>query len=79
MAVKRKAIALISGGLDSMLAARLMLEQRIHVEGLNIFTGFCVEGHTHAIRNRDKNRHKAKQCTMVRRTDWNQTAYHRGN
>lgn len=58
MAVKRKAIALISGGLDSMLAARLMLEQGIHVEGLNIFTGFCVEGHTHAIRNRDKNRQK---------------------
>lgn len=58
MAKKRKAIALISGGLDSMLAARIMLEQDIHVEGLNIFTGFCVEGHTHAIRNRDKNRAK---------------------
>ncbi len=41
-----------------MLAARIMLEQDIHVEGLNIFTGFCVEGHTHAIRNRDKNRAK---------------------
>jgi tRNA-specific 2-thiouridylase len=36
-----------------MLAARLMLEQGIHVEGINFFTGFCVEGHTHAIR-RDK-------------------------
>ena len=58
MPTKRKAIALISGGLDSMLAARLMLEQGIHVEGLNIFTGFCVEGHTHAIRNRDRNRQK---------------------
>lgn len=41
-----------------MLAARVMLEQDIHVEGLNIFTGFCVEGHTHAIRNRDKKRQK---------------------
>ncbi len=58
MAAQRKAIALISGGLDSMLAARIMLEQGIHVEGLNIFTGFCVEGHTHAIRNRDKKRQK---------------------
>lgn len=58
MAIKRKAIALISGGLDSMLAARIMLEQGIHVEGLNIFTGFCVEGHTHAIRNRDKKKQK---------------------
>ncbi len=58
MAVKRKAVALISGGLDSMLAARIMIEQGIHVEGLNIFTGFCVEGHTHAIRNRDKKKQK---------------------
>ena len=44
----RKAVALISGGLDSLLAARLMLEQGIHVEGINFYTGFCVEGHTHA-------------------------------
>ncbi len=50
----RKAVALISGGLDSLLAARLMLEQGIHVEGINFYTGFCVEGHTHAIRKKDK-------------------------
>ncbi len=48
----RKAVALISGGLDSLLAARLMLDQGIHVEGINFYTGFCVEGHTHAIRDR---------------------------
>ena len=48
----RKAVALLSGGLDSMLAVRLMLDQGIHVEALNFFTGFCVEGHTHAIRQR---------------------------
>lgn len=54
MKQQRKAVALISGGLDSMLAARLMLDQGIHVEGLNFYTGFCVEGHTHAIRNKDK-------------------------
>ena len=48
----RKAVALISGGLDSMLAARTILEQGVHVEGINFFTGFCVEGHTHAIRRR---------------------------
>lgn len=46
----RKAVALISGGLDSMLAAQAVIAQGIHVEGLNFFTGFCVEGHTHAIR-----------------------------
>jgi tRNA-uridine 2-sulfurtransferase len=49
-----KAVALISGGLDSLLAARVMLEQGIHVEGINFYTGFCVEGHTHAIRKKDK-------------------------
>ena len=48
----RKAVALISGGLDSMLAARVVKDQGVHVEGLNFFTGFCVEGHTHAIRKR---------------------------
>ncbi len=48
----RRAVALISGGLDSLLAARLMLDQGIHVEGINFYTGFCVEGHTHAIRER---------------------------
>ena len=37
-----------------MLAARVMLDQGIHVEGINFFTGFCVEGHTHAIRNKDQ-------------------------
>ncbi len=50
----RRALALISGGLDSMLAARVMQEQGIHVEGVNFYTGFCVEGHTHAIRAKDK-------------------------
>jgi len=54
MTQQRKAVALISGGLDSLLAAKVMLEQGIHVEGINFFTGFCVEGHTHAIRKRDK-------------------------
>jgi tRNA U34 2-thiouridine synthase MnmA/TrmU len=50
----RKAVALISGGLDSMLAARLILDQGIHVEGINFYTGFCVEGHTHAIRHHER-------------------------
>lgn len=56
--VQRKAVALISGGLDSLLAARLMLDQGVHVEGINFYTGFCVEGHTHAIRNQDRKRPK---------------------
>ena len=58
MSTPRKAVALISGGLDSLLAARLMLDQGIHVEGINFYTGFCVEGHTHAIRKQDRNKPK---------------------
>lgn len=58
MSKPRKAVALISGGLDSLLAAKLMLEQGIHVEGINFYTGFCVEGHTHAIRKKDKKKPK---------------------
>ena len=40
MSKQRKAVALISGGLDSMLAAKTIIEQGIHVEGINFFTGF---------------------------------------
>ncbi|MCH8542548.1 MAG: tRNA (5-methylaminomethyl-2-thiouridylate)-methyltransferase [Alcanivorax sp.] len=50
----RRALALISGGLDSMLAVKVIQAQGIEVEGVNFFTGFCVEGHTHAIRDRKK-------------------------
>lgn len=58
MSEQRKAVALISGGLDSLLAVRVMQEQGIHVEGINFFTGFCVEGHTHAIRKKDRSKPK---------------------
>ncbi len=58
MTEPRKAVALISGGLDSLLAARVIKDQGIHVEGINFYTGFCVEGHTHAIRKKDKNKQK---------------------
>lgn len=40
----KKAVALISGGLDSMLAAKVILEQGIHVEGLNFYSGFFGVG-----------------------------------
>ena len=65
MAKQHKAVALISGGLDSMLAVRVMQEQGIEVEGINFFTGFCVEGHTHAIRNQDKNKPKRNNALWV--------------
>ncbi len=50
MAIRRRALALLSGGLDSLLAVKVIQAQGIEVEGINFYTGFCVEGHTHAIR-----------------------------
>lgn len=64
-AERQKAVALISGGLDSMLAARLVIEQGVYVEGINFFTGFCVEGHTHAIRSKDRQRPKRNNALWV--------------
>lgn len=40
--MRRKAIALLSGGLDSTLAVRLIVEQGIEVEALNFVTPFCT-------------------------------------
>jgi tRNA-specific 2-thiouridylase len=65
MSKQRKAVALISGGLDSMLAAKTVMEQGVHVEGINFFTGFCVEGHTHAIREKDKAKSKRNNALWV--------------
>ena len=61
----RKAVALISGGLDSLLAAKVIQQQGVHVEGINFFTGFCVEGHTHAIRKKDKAKPKRNNALWV--------------
>ncbi len=65
MLKQRKAVALVSGGLDSTLAVRVIQDQGIHVEGLNFFTGFCVEGHTHAIRKKDKAKPKRNNALWV--------------
>lgn len=63
--IQRKAVALVSGGLDSMLAARTIQAQGIHVEGINFFTGFCVEGHTHAIRKSSRKRPQRNNALWV--------------
>ena len=65
MAQQRRALALISGGLDSLLATRVVQDQGIYVEGINFYTGFCVEGHTHAIREKDRNRPKRNNALWV--------------
>lgn len=48
-----------------MLAAKVIMEQGVHVEGINFFTGFCVEGHTHAIRKKDKAKPKRNNALWV--------------
>jgi hypothetical protein len=58
-------VALISGGLDSMLAARAVQEQGVEVHGLNFFTGFCVEGHTHAIRKQHQDKPRRNNALWV--------------
>jgi tRNA U34 2-thiouridine synthase MnmA/TrmU len=40
-----KALALMSGGLDSLLAAKVILDQGVLVEGINFFTGFTPSTH----------------------------------
>ena len=65
MSDRKKAVALISGGLDSLLAAKVVQQQGVHVEGINYFTGFCVEGHTHAIRNKDRAKPKRNNALWV--------------
>ncbi len=60
-----RAISLISGGLDSLLSTKLLLDQGIHVEGINFFTGFCVQGHTHAIRKQKNDKQKRNDALWV--------------
>jgi tRNA-specific 2-thiouridylase len=55
--VKRKAIALFSGGLDSTLAMKLIIDQGIDVLAINISTGF---GST-----KDRREHMQNMCDQV--------------
>jgi len=47
------------------LAAKVVQEQGIHVAGINFFTGFCVEGHTHAIRKKGLDKPKRNNALWV--------------
>ncbi len=40
-----KAVAMLSGGLDSSLAVKLVLDQGVEVVGINFNTGFCLTDH----------------------------------
>lgn len=53
--MKIKAIALLSGGLDSTLAVKIISSMGIEVQAINFYTGFCVTEHRRKIkRNRNK-------------------------
>jgi tRNA-uridine 2-sulfurtransferase len=58
-----RALGLVSGGLDSTLAARLMLDQGIEVIGVNFNTGFCISDTRRQVGRRQDNgaplRHEA--------------------
>lgn len=43
--VRIRAVALLSGGLDSSLAVRLVQEQGVEVKALHFYTGFCITEH----------------------------------
>ncbi|MGH2668371.1 MAG: hypothetical protein ACRDH5_04495 [bacterium] len=49
-----KAIGLLSGGLDSTLAAKVLLEQGIEVVGIHYSTGFCMNDHRRAMARPDE-------------------------
>lgn len=49
-----RGIGLLSGGLDSTLAARVLLEQGIDVVGLHYSTGFCMNDHRRAMARPDE-------------------------
>lgn len=46
---RAKAVGLLSGGLDSTLAAKLMIEQRIEVHAINFTSPFCMSPHKPAL------------------------------
>lgn len=54
-----RALSLISGGLDSLLATKVILEQGISVTGINFFTGFTGD-HDYYIKRLHDGCHSAK-------------------
>ncbi|MBF0188269.1 MAG: tRNA (5-methylaminomethyl-2-thiouridylate)-methyltransferase [Magnetococcales bacterium] len=59
-----RALGLLSGGLDSILACRVLMEQGIHVEAVNYYTGFCVQTHTRALRNPEPGKEPARHDAL---------------
>lgn len=54
MGERIKAVGLLSGGLDSTIAAAMLMRQGIEVQGLTFYTGFCVVEHNRRAKTRKK-------------------------
>ncbi len=52
--MKIKALGMVSGGLDSTLATKVMIDLGIEVEAVNFSTGFCVTEHTRNFKDEKK-------------------------
>lgn len=52
-APRRRALVLLSGGLDSLLAARVMQLQGIDLVGIHLYTGLCITEHKRRTGQRD--------------------------
>ncbi|HEY3175081.1 MAG TPA: asparagine synthase-related protein [Candidatus Polarisedimenticolia bacterium] len=59
-----KAVGLMSGGLDSTLAARVLKEQGVEVIGLNFSTGFCTYDHHRAIARKDEDPRRMRNVAL---------------
>ncbi|MFQ6618886.1 MAG: tRNA (5-methylaminomethyl-2-thiouridylate)-methyltransferase [Fidelibacterota bacterium] len=62
---KIKAVGLLSGGLDSTLAAKIMIDMGIEVYGINFSTGFCLTDHRRMMR-RSKDQEKTLRNEALR-------------
>lgn len=54
MSTPVKAVGLLSGGLDSTIAAAMLMRQGIEVQGLTFYTGFCVVEHNRRAKTRKR-------------------------
>lgn len=62
---KPKAVVLLSGGLDSTLAAKWLIEEGIEVIGLSFYTGFCSSCQKNKIKGEQKKSEAQKAANSL--------------